>query len=244
MKIIEQGHEILFPKRTDQYTWSSLLPLVETAGRTCYKSKSDEAPGEFVRRKLVKTGHHSVIEHVNITVRFITDRGVTHEMVRHRLAAYSQESTRYCDYGGAGDVVFIRPVWCVEPLLGEWDVEPERDRLAALYRRSDVDRQNPRYNTDGLDYAWLAAMAVNERQYKRLREGGWAPQKARSILSNSLKTEIVMTANLREWRHVFELRCSKAAHPQIRELMIPLRDELAGLLPEIFEDLADQGMKA
>jgi len=205
MKLIKQSHEILYPSLKDgAQIWTQLRSLIELAGRTCYKSHSTGNPKPFITG-LVKSGHHSVIEHANITVRFITDRGVTHELVRHRLAAYSQESTRYCDYGGSNEVVFIYPVWWEEG------------------------------NTSA-EHLWQTCMADAELYYKKLRDLGWTPQQARSVLPNSLKTEIVMTANLREWMHVLKLRCSKAAHPQIRALMIPLLFEMQQYLPEIFSE--------
>ncbi len=188
----------------------TVLRNLELAGRTCYKSETlitpDSAAG-FVRR-ILKSGHHSVIEHSAVTVRFITDRGVTHELVRHRLAAYSQESTRYANYGKDK---FGREITVIRPLF--WDPDSDEYRL------------------------WLQAMQAAEQAYLALLDAGAQPQQARSVLPNSLKTEIVMTANLREWRHVLGLRCDKASHPQIREIMLPLLGELHAGLPVIFEDL-------
>lgn len=211
MKIIEQSHSI----ETDITDPMAIYRTIERAGRTCYKSETKDPPTNestraFVRR-LVTSGHHSVLEHVSLTVRFITDRGVTHELVRHRLAAYSQESTRYCDYSGEMEVV--RPVWCrsaegFQHFDGTDLTEPERLFVESSQRAEDF--------------------------YKALRKLGWSPQQARAVLPNSLKTEIVMTANLREWMHVLKLRTSPAAHPQIRALMLPLQKELAYWLPDIF----------
>lgn len=208
MKVIAPYYEILFLPGRDQ-----VLALVETAGRTCYKSEhlisSDSAP-EFVRR-IVASGHHSVIEHANLTVRFVCDRGVTHELVRHRLAAFSQESTRYANYAQER---FGNQITVIKPMFWPEDSEP--------YRR------------------WAQAMAQAEEAYLELLAGGAKPQEARAVLPNSLKTEIVMTANLREWRHVLGLRCSKAAHPQIRQIMLPLLGDLGRRLPEFFADLAEK----
>lgn len=205
MKVIAPSYEILALPEAGQ-----VLRALETYGRTCYKSEdritADSADG-FVRR-IIKSGHHSVIEHVAATVRFVCDRGVTHELVRHRLAAYSQESTRYANYGQekfGGQITVIRPLFWLPG--------------SAAY---------------GL---WLAAMAAAERAYLDLLAGGARPQEARGVLPNSLKTEIVMTANLREWRHVLGLRASKAAHPQIREITLPLLAEMHRRLPAVFEDL-------
>ena len=193
----------------------AILKTIEVAGRTCYKSEGKITLGsaqEFCRR-IMQQGHLSVIEHVSFSVRFIANRGFTHELVRHRLASYSQESTRYCDY--AGEVAFVLPPWVT---IGPGD-----------YRHSYVSRCD-----SCTDRSWFAAMAYANRCYDELRSEGWSPQQARGVLPIDLKTEIVMTANLREWRHVFQLRCSKAAHPQMRELMIPLQDELKKILPEVF----------
>lgn len=181
------------------------LLLIEDAGRTCYKSEDKITPGSaplFVAA-LLKRGHESVIEHASATVRFVCDRGVSHEIVRHRLASYSQESTRYCDYGG--EVTFVVPPWCIE---GE-----------QYYKM------------------WKEAMESAEQYYKYMRSFGWKPEQARSVLPNSLKTEIVMTANFRQWRHFFKLRTSVAAHPQMRELVLPLLEEMRRVIPVIFDEL-------
>ena len=196
MRLIKPSHEILFisPKP---------LKTIEAAGRTCYKSedKITEGSAEKFVRMIIKRGHHSVIEHTYMSVRFICDRGVTHEIVRHRLAAYSQESTRYCNYGKIG-VSFIIP--------------------------KDFK----------LDYDDLKLLNLIENHYNKcLNEKRRSPQQARYFLPNGLKTEIVMTANLREWMHIFKLRTSKAAHPQMRELMIPLLEKMKTLVPVIFDDI-------
>lgn len=206
--------------------YGEILCKIERSARTCYKSRDKMTSDTGIKlvRRLIEAGHHSVIEHENITVRFICDRGITHELVRHRLASYSQESTRYCNYRGG--LTFVIPPWnamfkdVVEPL-----------GVDSLQMISDYI-QHPT-----ADEAWLVLMARAEESYKLLLNSGWSPQQARSVLPNSLKTEIVMTANLREWRHVLTLRCSRAAHPQMRELMIPLAEELKRLLPVFFEDI-------
>lgn len=211
MKLVKPSHEILFIQQ-------DLLQLIEKAGRTCYKSESkitSDSAEKFVQR-IIKSGHHSVIEHANITVRFICDRGVTHEIVRHRLASYSQESTRYCNYKGG--VTFIIPPWIDMP-EGKYDDYGE----ASVYS-NDI-------------HPWFYAMIDAEEYYKELLFNNWSPQQARSVLPNSLKTEIVMTANVREWIHVLTLRTSKAAHPQIRELMFPLLKELKEKVPVIFDNI-------
>lgn len=209
------------------------LSLIEKAGRTCYKSEqaiTEDSARKFVEAR-IQQGHESVIEHAFMSVRFVCDRGVTHELVRHRLCAFSQESTRYCDYKGG--VTFVIPPWVrIHP--GEYPVEwsglhgtcPELDSAVAK---------------DDLWWFWHIALA--ERDYKKLLYHSWTPQEARAVLPNSLKTEIVMTANLREWRHIFRLRTSKAAHPQMREIMIPLLETARQRIPVIFNDIrTDDGI--
>ena len=206
MRVIEPGHEIVFMPGTDE-----ILHLLELAGRTCYKSEdkiTDDSAAGFVGR-IVRSGHESVIEHANITVRFIIDRGVSHELVRHRLAAYSQESTRYANYSQER---FGREITVIKPCF--WD-------------------------QGSLEYdLWEKAMHQAEEAYMQLLDQGSSPQQARAVLPNSLKTEVVMTANLREWRHVFRLRCQKAAHPQIREVMLGLLADMHSRIPVLFDDLA------
>lgn len=206
MRIIKQSYEIL-----TQLDGMGILMEIERAGRTCYQSQSMITPEscvEFVK-KLIKNGHESVLEHQSISVRFITDRGVTHELVRHRLASYSQESTRYCNYGGLmGEITIILPVW--------------------FYDSTDHD----------VDYCvWENSMSTAEEMYLKLLALGQFPQQARTVLPNSLKTEIVMTANLREWRWVFKQRAAKNAHPQMRALMRGLLHNLQKQIPVIFDDL-------
>lgn len=196
----------------------AMLRRIEAAGRTCYKSESkitEDSAADFVR-KIIKSGHESVIEHEFISICFVVDRGVSHELVRHRLASFSQESTRYCNYKGG--VTFIIPPWV--------DIEP-----GAFLETVDISTLSP------IDKFWFASMLMAQNIYTILLGRGWTPQQARSVLPNSLKTEIVVTANLREWRHIFKLRCDKAAHPQMREIMCPLLDVLKEELPEVFGDI-------
>jgi thymidylate synthase (FAD) len=206
MRVIQPGHEIVFLPQPEE-----ILRLLELAGRTCYKSEdkiTKDSAADFVGR-IVRSGHESVIEHANVSVRFIVDRGVSHELVRHRLAAYSQESTRYANYSQER---FGREITVIKPCFWE-EGSPEYD-------------------------VWERAMHQAETAYMQLLDQGASPQQARSVLPNSLKTEVVMTANLREWRHVFRLRCQKAAHPQIREVMLGLLTKMQSCIPVLFDDLA------
>ena len=183
---------------------------LERYGRTAYKSEdkiTENSAEEFIRT-IIKSGHESVLEHENITVRFICDRGVTHELVRHRIASYTQESTRYVNYTKRGMQV-IKPCF--------WNMD------------------------DGCYTAWLFAMRNAETAYNALIQAGATPQEARSVLPNSLKTEIVATMNIREWRHVLRLRTAKSAHPQMQQIMKMLLIRLVIVLPVLFDDI--QGMQ-
>jgi len=198
------------------------LRLIERAGRACYKSEdliTEDSAEKFVEM-VSKRGHLSVIEHASMTVRFVIDRGFSHELVRHRLAAYSQESTRYCCYSKdkfGSQVTFVIPPWV--------SIEPGEYFLGEPVARQKLD-------VAGL--AWIGALANCETAYLAAIQAGWKPEQARSVLPNSLKTEIVATMNFREWLHVFGLRCSPAAHPQMREIMVPLRDECRSRWPAVF----------
>jgi len=221
MKIIKPSWEII-----DEPNWDDTMIQLERAMRTCYKSEDKITTGsaEKLIHNIIDRGHESTLEHVSFGVRFVCDRGVSHELVRHRHCSFSQESTRYVKYDG--EMEFILPCWMNEKFLnGVWDFE--------TYRHYNVDG-----GLSGLtdqELRWVYSCLVSEESYKRLIDGGWSPQQARSVLPNSLKTEIVMTTNLRDWRHIFHLRCDKSAHPQLRELMIPLYDYLSIQCPVIFD---------
>ena len=215
MLLIKPSHKI-------EFIQPDALKRIEFAGRTCYKSEAAITSGsakKFVKM-IINRGHETVLEHANMTVRFICDRGVTHEIVRHRLVAYSQESTRYCNYSGG--VTFIIPPWiAIDP--GEYSIQD-------LMQFGDDGPIIPE------DF-WFFAMIQAEYNYKELIEKEWTPQQARSVLPNSLKTEIVCTANFREWRHIFRLRTSPKAHPQMQELMKPLLVEIKERVPIVFDDI-------
>lgn len=206
MKIIKPSIEIL-----NDIDGNALLKQIELYGRVCYKSENritEDSAREFVF-KILKSGHESVIEHEKISVRVICDRGVSHEIVRHRIASYSQESTRYCNYSKekfGNELIFIEPCF--------WE-------------------------RDSIEYCiWKDAMSNVEQTYLRLIAGGATPQEARSVLPNSLKTEIIVTMNLREWRHFLKLRTSLKAHPQMREIAVPLLELFKSRIPIIFDDIA------
>jgi thymidylate synthase (FAD) len=207
MEIIKPKYEII----TDIDS-ANMLKSIEKAGRTCYKSEdriTENSSEKFVAM-LIKRGHHAMIEHApSLSIRFIFDRGVSHEIVRHRLCSFAQESTRYVDYTkekhGSGEINFIEIF--------------------------------PHLKNEESYQVWKSALQNAEDSYKKLRELGEDAQIARSVLPNSLKTEIVVTANLRQWRLIFSLRADRPAHPQMREIMIPLLEDLKKRIPVVFDDI-------
>lgn len=198
-----------------------MLKRIEKAGRTCYKSEgkiSDTSAVKFVEM-IIKDGHHSVLEHESVSVRFICDRGVTHEIVRHRIASYSQESTRYCNYSGDR---FGNELSFIEPCFFGFDVTNVVDDNALDWEKRTV---------------LVDTLKVIEKAYMKLIELKASPQEARYLLPNGTKTEIMMTANLREWRHFFTLRTSTKAHPQMREVAIPLLNAFKNFIPVVFDNI-------
>jgi len=203
MYLVEQRFELVMPM-----DGNDALKKIELCGRTCYKSESsitDDSARKFVKM-IIDRGHESVLEHVSVTVRIICDRGVSHELVRHRLCAFSQESTRYCDYSKekhGSEIAFIMPP----------DMSPAEEKI------------------------WRRSVTRAEKDYMEMTKAGSKPQIARSLLPNALKTEIVTTANVRQWRHMFNLRTHKAAHPQMREVMVPLLAFMQRAFPVLFDDI-------
>lgn len=234
MKIVEQSATLL---------WVTPDPLfaIERAGRICYKSEdrchcdecgrtpaqtyadlasdATECKGCYERALrfvmgIIKRGHESVLEHACASVVLVTDRGMTHEVVRHRIVSYAQESTRYCNYGNdSGEITVIKP-----------DLSEDRGNMGKC--------------------DWDTAMAAAEESYMNLIEAGVSPQWARSVLPTCLKTEIAVTTNLREWRHMMGLRLGNRAgkaHPQIRALFKMILDQFMGTqVAPLFEEFANE----
>jgi thymidylate synthase (FAD) len=242
MKLIKPSFEITTPINGEQ-----ILKEIERAARTCYKSEDKIIYGYFIPPltnnnehaspgienaaisardlipKLIARGHEAMLEFGGmITVLFVVDRGVSHELVRHRIASFAQESTRYCNYNNNEHITFIIPPW-VDASEGEY--VDETDATPAFAQK------NPSA------YEWYYHMLDSEYRYSSLIELGWSPQQARSVLPNSLKTEINISANIREWRHIFKLRTASGAHPQMREVMIPLLAEFKKQIPILFDDI-------
>lgn len=203
MKIIEPSVELI-------WITPNAEKVIELAGRVCYVSGEDiteESYTKFIETILSKK-HESVLEHASACFRIICDRGVSHELVRHRLASYSQESTRYCNYSKKK---FGKEITVIEP-----------------------PGLSPRQRSE-----WSACCIFSEKYYTELLSDGASAQIARSVLPTCLKTELFMSTNFREWRHIISLRTSNAAHPQIREIMKKVAVILVKESPNIFGDLIE-----
>lgn len=202
IKIIDKPFIMIFPHLSGNIANN----YIEQFGRICYKSEdkiTDNSAEQFIKM-LIRLGHESVLEHISCSFKIITDRGISHELVRHRIASYSQESTRYCNYKG-------KPISFVKPISLEYNT-PEFD----IWHKNCVD----------------CAIAYNELVAK-----GTKPQIARSVLNTSLKTELVMTCNLREWRHFIKLRTDPKAHPDMQYLANEILSALYKYFPVAFSDL-------
>ena len=226
MKIINAGYEILdsIPvgaltkeyapgvTNTDFVEGLPILQKLERIARVCYQSGENTTDdGQSAMRMmemLIRNGHEAMLEHEKLTVLFTCDRGVSHELVRHRIASFAQESTRYCNYSKGkfgNEITVIRPCF--------------------------LENGSRAFND------WSRTMVECENRYFDMLEAGSKPEEARDVLPTSLKTEVVVTANLREWRHILKLRCAKDAHPQMKEIMIPLLIELKRRIPVLFADI-------
>lgn len=208
MKIINADVELVTPINGEV-----VLKRLEECGRVCYKSENkitEDSARKFVAN-IIRKGHEAVLEHCSFTVKFICDRGVSHEIVRHRMASYCQESSRYCNYSKES---FGSEITVIKPCFWPDDSDDMRE--------------------------WRSGMRFVEDLYFGFLNRGCSPQEARSVLPNSLKTEVVMTANIREWRHFLKLRCSPAAHPQMREVALILLDKVHDLIPVCFDDIWEE----
>ena len=230
MKIVEPKYEIL----TDISEGGiKELQQIERVARVCYKSEDKITPdGESAKKLvgfLVKQGHEAMLEHSQLSVLFTCDRAIANELVRHRIASFAQESTRYCNYAGekfGGELSFIRPYYIPD--------EPKENTIkeaASSEELKELEKNYQMYN------AWYWNCDDAEKSYKTLVSFGMRPEQARCVLPLCMKTEIVVTANYREWRNIFKLRTPVAAHPQMRELMCPLLLEVQKKIPVVFDDI-------
>jgi thymidylate synthase (FAD) len=216
MKVIKQTWH--FEQKPD-----NALQVLERAARVCYKSEHKIAQGtaETLLGALIKSGHDSVLEHCNVSVKIITDRAVAMEILRHRIGVgYSMQSQRYVSYKDG--IAFIKPIWCEENVLGKWD----HQKLPNYFEK-----------IPDKDYALLYSLVESEVGYLELLECGCRPEEARVVLPNCTATEIFMTMNFRAWRHFFNLRCTNKVYPQTRALAVDMLDRFQAEWPVLFDDL-------
>lgn len=227
MKIVQAGYKILSDISEGGI---KELQMIESVGRVCYKSEDKitedgESAKKFVSG-LIKRKHEAMLEHSCLSVLFTVDRGVSHEQVRHRIASFAQESTRYCNYG-KGKFGSEINVIDLEPGIRE---DPGMQELLEIEISSIMTE-------------WFNAMEDAERHYLKMLELGATPQIARSVLPQSTKTEITITANYREWRHFFKLRAvgtTGKPHPQMVEVAEPLLCEVSRRIPIVFDDIVEE----
>lgn len=242
MKIIKASYKIMKPRDlNDPNVVRDIYQGIEESARTCYKSETqitNESVEKMIRR-LIKNGHEAMLEHEFIKVKFIVDRGVSHELVRHRIASFAQESTRYCNYSQekfGKEITVIEPV-CFDALS---DVEKELKYIEYLQREMAFDRMETGTPVLKAYCAWRRSCNVAENKYFEMLGYGFPPEMARGVLPASLKTEVDMTANIREWRHFLKLRAAGITgkpHPQMLEVAVPLLNELRLKLPALFDDI-------
>ena len=229
MRLIKPKVEIL-----DILDERAAIHRIATVARTCYKSEdySTVQKDKALVKRLIDSKHDAMLEFVDVTVRFTTDRAIANELVRHRMASYAQESTRYCNYSKdkfGNELTFIMPSWL------DWQITDEDFITEATLSTEDI--KNTDIYSNYISRTFLESLLQVESAYLSLVRNGWTAEQARAVLPLCTKTEINMKANLREWRHFFRLRCSKHAHPDMRVLALDLLKRMHDKLPTIFEDI-------
>lgn len=234
MKIVQPYAKIMEPELL-----AGALTRVEYAARVSHRSEDETSTNteRFIRAVVLQHGDWSVVEHVSASVEFLVDRGITHEIVRHRIASYTQESTRFVNYAKKMPPTFIYPKPEVECKWCGMGSDPTLD----LNTHNWIHKRDAGGGWDcALEPAWLRAIQSCEDEYRKLLEKGWRPQEARSVFPNALSSKIVVTMNLRTWRHFFLMRTSKEAHPQMRQVTITLLAEFQRLVPVLYEDIVPE----
>lgn len=194
----------------ENFDGKKIMKNIERACRTCYRSENliDEESYKRLLRNCLNRGHESILEHEKITVRMRCDIGVYKDLTRHRFGSFSIESTRYCNYG-----------------------KDKYDNQIKFIEPCNIEK-------DTTEYAqWFNLMNIIEKTYNEMSRLGCKPDQLRMILPHSTAAEVTMTANIREWRHIFSLRCAKMTHPAIRQLLIPLLLYFKQEMPELFDNI-------
>lgn len=233
MKLIKPTVKIL-----DKLNGQAILKCIEEVARNCYKSEdkiTEDSATKLVQR-LIESKHEAMLEFVDVTVKFTTSIGITREIIRHRLSSFANESTRYCNYNKDkfnSEITFIIPSYLDIPEgnYTYWDGD--------WVDMNEMKIQLPVDNKDVIS-SWLFALNHAETTYRILSNKGWKAEQAREVLPMSTKSELCMKANLREWRHFFKLRCSTAAHPDMRALALDLLKQFHEQIPVVFDDIYNQ----
>lgn len=204
MKIIEPTMQV------EKVDYKQIMKNLERACRTCYRSegKITEESYKTLLKNCINRGHESILEHEKVTIRMVCDIGVYKDLTRHRIASFSIESTRYCNYGKDkfdNEIKFIKPV--------------NMEEGTELYNR------------------WYSTCKTIEENYIEMSKLEATPDQLRMLLPHSTAAEVTMTANIREWKHIFSLRCTKHTHPAVEQLMIPLLLKFKKEMPEIFDNI-------
>lgn len=241
MKIIYPYAKIL--NVPDTASGVSILQTIENAARVSHRSEdlqTEDTWDKFIRAVVINHGDWSVVEHSSVSVEFLVDRGITHEIVRHRLFSYTQESTRFVNYDKKENLLgFIYPKpegFCHLCMAG---MEPTPDPHGKGWKHSEAAGTLCTYNE-----WWLWSIQCSENAYKNLLANSWKPQEARSVLPNALASKLIMTGNLRNWRHFLLMRTSKETHPQMKQVTIPLLKEFQEKIPILFEDIIPEARQA
>ena len=236
MRIINPSFEF-----ADEINAEQMLDKIEKAYRICYMSEPNGNRNAFIVNK-IKIGHESPLEHASVSVIITTNRGVTHELVRHRIASYSQSSTRYCNFSKdkfGNEITFIRPAWVDERVLGEYHYGYVKTELTKTFPKEISELM--RADVALPDIEWVDSCNLVEDEYLRMiNRHGWTPERARDILNNSVATTIMVTMNLREWRHFFKLRAigtTGKPHPDMLQITIPMLTAFKEKIPVVFDDL-------
>lgn len=239
MKIIEPLIEV------ENFDGIKIMKNIERACRTCYRSEGliTEDSYKKLLKNCINRGHESVLEHEKITIRMTCDIGVYKDLTRHRFGSFSIESTRYCNYGKDkfdNEIKFIKPVF----FKGNIDLF-ETDEAGLYVYKNEAGEDIISNKTECLQsdkdlwksYIWYNTMKNIETQYMAMTELDAKPDELRMILPHSTAAEVTMTANIREWRHILDLRTKQMTHPAIRQLLIPLLLYFKQEMPELFDKI-------
>ena len=232
MKIIEPWIEV------EPFNGIDIMKRIEKACRTCYRSEGNITEDSYknLLKNCINRGHESVLEHEKITIRMCCDIGVYKDLTRHRFGSFSIESTRYCNYGKDkfdNEIKFIKPVF-YNPTPSQYAGQ-EISEETGEYVKDEAQRLQETHDSLKTEL-WEECMRHIENVYIRMSKFA-KPDELRMILPHSTAAQVTMTANIREWKHILELRCSKMAHPAIRQLLIPLLLKFKKEMPEIFDNI-------